>query len=740
MLKRIKHIKKVGIYRDFSWQGNTCFRRYNAMYGFNGSGKSTLARIFGCLDGSKLELRETGSSIVFEDYGNSSFELKDDEKHRDVLVYDEDFISNNLKWEQGIKSFVVIGKKSKEEEDKLSSLAAKKLELITEKKITEANQKQLNDSISELATAYASDLRKELIQHNSQKYNRYDKRPFQSDVSNNKADPEFKYTRSDVSELKSKLTTAALEKISRFENPLSSIFLKIEDAKNFIKLPLPTKPNTEYSAVELGWLELGIEIHAEKNNCLFCKGVLSEARKTELNQDLTNEVAHFIKKGKSLYESIYSFKMQPNVFQSKQFYSEFKELFESTYTQIQDKISEFDSLLKKITEILNKKIEFQEITIAEDLENGFDSIKTSFEQLTTDINDLIDKNNATTSDFESRKKKCVEAIERIYIEEYKNKALGLTGRLEEETSKHKKQEEAIHKITTEIAEIEMSLQSEAKAIIGINNMLNVFLGRSDLKLEFREESKKFEIVRKGVPAKRLSEGEKTAIAVCYFLILVNANSESKKNLIVLIDDPISSLDTNNLYNAYAVLKNNLIDVKQLFVLTHNLYFFRLIWKWFRDFGNENSYFRIETTNLHGEISASINGMEKLTRETSTEYILLYIHLKTFIKRCEKEALSDSDFLPYPNILRRLLEAYLFTKFPGREIGDFNKELGALGVKGEIALLADRFCNDFSHARFDSLYGQEGNPISVAPTVVKDLVCELERIDPDHFNSMKNFVA
>lgn len=62
----------------------------------------------------------------------------------DVLVYDEDFITNNLKWDQGIKSFVVIGKKSKEDEENLKTLLASKGGLVVQKKIIDAEIKKNN--------------------------------------------------------------------------------------------------------------------------------------------------------------------------------------------------------------------------------------------------------------------------------------------------------------------------------------------------------------------------------------------------------------------------------------------------------------------------------------------------------------------------------------------------------------------------------------------------------------------
>lgn len=80
----------------------------------------------------------------------------------------------------------------------------------------------------------------------------------------------------------------------------------------------------------------------------------------------------------------------------------------------------------------------------------------------------------------------------------------------------------------------------------------------------------------------LSEGEETFISFIYFLQFakgsVDRNKVSSKKIMVL-DDPISSLDSTILYVASSMVKSLIknirkgeSDVKQLFVLTHNVFF------------------------------------------------------------------------------------------------------------------------------------------------------------------------
>ena len=91
------------------------------------------------------------------------------------------------------------------------------------------------------------------------------------------------------------------------------------------------------------------------------------------------------------------------------------------------------------------------------------------------------------------------------------------------------------------------------------------------------------------------------------------------------------------------------------------------------------------------------------------------------------------------MLRRLLEAYLYAREPGRIADDYEESLIRYGVKNEVAKMAARFCNDFSHARFDSIYGTDLESLNKAPEIIKEVLEELEKNDSEHFLSMQELV-
>src|SRR5690606_3417385 len=129
-------------------------------------------------------------------------------------------------------------------------------------------------------------------------------------------------------------------------------------------------------------------------------------------------------------------------------------------------------------------------------------------------------------------------------------------------------------ITQSIIDKQAQISNEHKGGEELTAHLKQFLGRTDLVFENSKEG--YVVLRRGKPAKRLSEGEKTAIAFLYFLVQLKDQDFDLAEGVVVIDDPISSLDSGAIYQAFSFLKVAAQGAKQLFILTHNYEFLRLV--------------------------------------------------------------------------------------------------------------------------------------------------------------------
>jgi len=178
---------------------------------------------------------------------------------------------------------------------------------------------------------------------------------------------------------------------------------------------------------------------------------------------------------------------------------------------------------------------------------------------------LVSENNATIQAFNRKVKNLESAIR------------GLT-----KTAQN--QQVIIQQLTNEIIEVRKTITSIQPTIDEINRSLNAY-GFDGFSIQPSVDGENnYQIVRPdGTPAARtLSEGEETFIAFLYFMQLVqgttNPNSFSSEKVLV-IDDPICSLDSTILYIVSCLIKNRIREakddvggVKQVFILTHNAFF------------------------------------------------------------------------------------------------------------------------------------------------------------------------
>ncbi|MGL2768902.1 AAA family ATPase [Helicobacter pylori] len=179
----------------------------------------------------------------------------------------------------------------------------------------------------------------------------------------------------------------------------------------------------------------------------------------------------------------------------------------------------------------------------------------------------------------------------------------------------------------------------------------------------------------------LSDGEKTTLAFAYFLARLKLfyKKEDLKNLVVVIDDPISSLDEQRIYNTTCLVAkinqelareklSNKEDKAQVFVLTHNHTFMaRLI----NMVGKHARYFQLE--RHQGQLK--IVCKDKVNSYFDTFYLLLFKEVYAFAKR---ETVQDNfnEAINYGNKIRILLESFLKINFIDSFFGEdktFKKE-------------------------------------------------------------------
>ncbi|MCU4164456.1 AAA family ATPase [Marinilabiliaceae bacterium A049] len=253
------------------------------------------------------------------------------------------------------------------------------------------------------------------------------------------------------------------------------------------------------------------------------------------------------------------------------------------------------------------------------------------------------------------------------------------------------------------------------------------------------------MLRNNENASNLSEGEKTAIAFSHFLVSIKAlESKGKfKDYVVFVDDPISSLDGNHIFQINSLLKEVFftndnpgnewkLKCYQLFLSTHNFEFFNLLRELPMDKPTKESKYYIERSFVDN--SSTLKPLPLVLDKFKSEYHFLFKEIFDF--SLLKKPLKSEKLLLIPNILRRFLEMYTLTKYPSTDNVDRRSD------KIFTSEISKRICKPFhyfSHLDNIDRIGKQSEFVADIPVACKELINQIKRKDKLHFEALKNAV-
>jgi wobble nucleotide-excising tRNase len=345
------------------------------------------------------------------------------------------------------------------------------------------------------------------------------------------------------------------------------------------------------------------------------------------------------------------------------------------------------------------------------------------------IKNCIATHNRQTTDFQTSVVNARKAIEYHHVaskcEEYNSHCQSAT-ETQEQISNIDQQ---ITTLNNNIISLEKDIVSHRKPAESLNDSLKKYLPYCDLKFDIKDNG--YVIKRGDQIAKDLSEGEKTTIAFLYFLQSLEDKDFKIAEGIVVIDDPVSSLDSNCLHQTFSLLKNRLSDCKQLFIMTHNFYFYRNVKEWIKHFkAKAKKYFLNTLKNNTGRYSTIEMASKSLVQhESEYHYLFEYIH-----KAAHDEESNETIIFHAPNAARRLLESFLSFKKP-MYAGRFYEQLKEIDYDEEKKTAIYRLVLINSHHEYVSTLEEEFISIPQTKEVLKYLLGLIKKLDEEHFNDM-----
>ncbi|MDD9200302.1 AAA family ATPase, partial [Aliivibrio sp. S2MY1] len=220
--------------------------------------------------------------------------------------------------------------------------------------------------------------------------------------------------------------------------------------------------------------------------------------------------------------------------------------------------------------------------------------------------------------------------------------------------------------------------------------------------------------------KSLSEGEKTLITFLYYIEQCNGSMSKDSEIpdsekIIVIDDPISSLSQNYIYDIASLIQSKVIKgnrFKKVIILTHSLFFYhellklapRNLDKFQAKYGlylvSKNEYSQVSTLE---------------PKELKNDYQSLWYILKDVVN-------SKTDPIILPNIMRNILEYYF----------------GFVHRKDQLSDIINKLADNEPNQGFKSFYRYINRESHSDPTNIGFMMRVQPQIYLDRFRSV--FVA
>ncbi|QMW05453.1 AAA family ATPase [Spirosoma foliorum] len=664
----------------------------NYLYGSNGTGKTTISNL-----------------IASQDlFTNSSINWK--ASQLDTLVYNKVFVEANFGQSKKIKGIFTLGKNSVEAYEYISNMQTKinaidneiinlNRSLVNISNDITANENAIIKRCWALKDTYDSNFSPAYMGLNSNK-----KKFLDRCIAERAVNKEPLYT---VDEIIAKCHTIFSSTIKIEENVQQFNFEDLPSIEfpEILSTIIIGKENVNISALitklnNSDWIKEGVGfLEKSENFCPFCQQEMTVNLRDEIENFFDEE---YLEKCKQLenYRLLYSNYVEAKKIQLRKILQQNISIIDTNL--LIAKVQIFAGIADSNLSIIDKKIKYPSLLVT------LASLTPSLEDIKLVVNSYIEKinlNNNSFNNLKAEQEKLKKEVWRfttneldIDIESYiKNADRFIKGK-EGITEKIKQSEILKNSLLTSIRGRESEVANTAHTVNEINKILKLF-SFTNFSLAQATEKGFYKIIREDGSEghETLSEGEYRFITFLYFYQLLKGSTSDSgvtSDKVVVFDDPISSLDSSVLFvvsnlikNVIQSCKNKTDGIKQVFILTHNVYFFKEVT--FK--GARNSAKWVGETFW---VIKKLGNKSKIIKHNSNP-------IKTSYELLWKE-ISDINHvsnITVFNTLRRILEYYFNT------IGGINYEECINKFEGEEQFICKSllsWINDGSHSTHDDL--------------------------------------
>jgi len=639
---KIQKVEKLNHARfhNYSW-GSTLVDfadGMNLLFGWNGSGKTTFSNVLRGLENGTVE-------------NNCTFKIKTESSQitdtcdlnltkSNIRVFNGNYIEETLRGSSTIPYIFFAGKEAVSYDAEEQKLKDKKDEL---------NKIILPTKHDDIASATAvvikevggiNSIKKQLVGAGT--YASYSKTDFEkriADIEKKIADGKIKshaeLIRADIDSLKSQLMNT--ERLAKNDNEIANaakwLIDNIENINNGLgsqPVQIHSKRIDALNETQTGWIKQGVSLHFNQEKpltkCLFCNSEISNTE--ELIKHFSDEVVKAIN---SIDEYLKIIEGHTTSFAK----------LDSLSKSQQQNVDSIRAIFDALAVILKEK------------RTSISVIKTTY---TLDTTKLTPMTNPTSTDATS----IAYAIETHFVAQQYEEYARAKELFAKATDQRSTITLEISKLDTQVKELKQKVKNTLEPAQALNRLFKVVFPYRKIEITDADDGKGYALKRDGTNCafSSLSEGEKNFIALAYFIYSINdAQNKLPDDGVVVIDDPVSSLDKQAIFQIFSIIVNEIKNHagRQYFILTHNLDFLGHLREHFRSkigSGDVRLFSFAATSN-----GCIIEAIHPLLRDHRSDYYYVFSVLAKHKDTCD---LEDAHLIV--NLLRRWLETFLEFKF------------------------------------------------------------------------------
>ena len=647
--------------------------KINFFFGSNGTGKTTISKL-----------------LANPDYYSSCQVEWQNEKLK-TIVYNEDFVRSVFYQSENLPGIFTMGQGAKDIEEQIKQKNDEKGQLNEEKNRLYGTLENKKKELQNKENNFRELCWKKIFEKYNETFNNiFTGYRNSKEKLANRILHEFSKNQSelkDINFLKERynlLYNEELKTISEIIQLTDDIYNQLEnlESNQILKTKIIGKDDIDIAKMieklhNHDWVRQGKEYYEknydEKTNsyiCPFCQQKTADSFKRKLEEYFDETYNNQIKEVNQFKNSYSEITAKIGEYFDKLIAIGGNKYFEREKEKIKTQIQIIRGILNENQLLINKKIDKPSESV--EIKSNIKELQNLKELITAINNEIVKHNNIVNNQAKEKqtlnseiwKYFCVDIKQDI--ESYKNEDENIKKSINNLTEQINAKEKNIQKIIEEISNLEKKIKSVKPTVDVINKLLERF-GFRGFKLTTSEDEKHYSIIREnGKQAKEtLSEGERNFIVFLYFYHLVQGTLNPEENInepkVIVFDDPVSSLDSDVLFIVAALIKdilrkvrNNEDNIKQVFVLTHNVFFFKEVtYISQRETNNkkkDTKYYIIrKNNNLSNIESYKINPIK-------TTYQVLWDQLK-----------KDTDCINIQNTMRRIIEFYF------KLLADMNEE-------------------------------------------------------------------